>query len=452
MYIKGARLTQDNMTAEAVKPKVSVFGLGYVGSVMAGALAGLGHETCGVDINPHKVELINQGVSPIVEPGMPELIAEQSASGRLRATTNAAEAVAESELSFVCVGTPSLRNGRLDISSLTAAVQQLGEALATKDTWHTIAIRSTVLPGTIESVLIPVLERSSSKKAGGGFGICSNPEFMRESSALSDFFQPALTVVGADDHGSLQSLLDIYRGLSDRVFQVSLRSAEMIKYVSNAFHALKAGFANEIGTLARQMGIEADEVMNVFLSDAKLNISPAYLRPGFAIGGSCLPKDLRALVYQAKQMDLELPLLNAIAPSNDAQIERAVETILATGKRKIAFLGLSFKPGTDDLRESPFLELVKRLIGDGCNIRIYDPNVSRSRIHGANRQFAEGAVAHIFCLLSQTLPEAIQGSEVIVISHPLPDYLRAAESSGCECIINLSRLQLPETLQVAKAA
>jgi GDP-mannose 6-dehydrogenase len=400
----------------------SVFGLGYVGAVMSACLARMGHRVMGVDVNPLKVELLNSGRSPIREPEMDELVLEGHNSCHLHATLSATEAIAQTEISFLCVGTPSLRNGGLDLSIMERACEQVGQALASKSATHTIAIRSTVLPGSVETVIIPALERSSGKRAGRDFFVCSNPEFMREGSAINDFFHPSFTVLGANDRAHLAPLREMYSQLPGTIFETSLRSAEMVKYVCNTFHALKVDFANEIGTLCKALGVASDEVMNIFCADTKLNISRAYLKPGFAFGGSCLPKDLKALTYRAKQMDLQLPLLNAIMPSNQAHIEHAVDRILSTGKRKIACLGLSFKKGTDDLRESPLILVVKRLLGEGCEVQIYDQNVSWSCVYGANRQFAESEIPHIASLLRPGLEEVVRFADLIVVGNSDEEY------------------------------
>jgi GDP-mannose 6-dehydrogenase len=402
--------------------RVSVFGLGYVGAVMSACLARLGHRVMGVDVNPLKVELLNSGRSPIREPEMDALVAEGHSSCHLHATLDACEAIAQSDISFLCVGTPSLRNGSLDLSSLERACEQIGQALATKKASHTVAVRSTVLPGSTETSVIPALERSSGKSAGRDFFVCSNPEFLREGTAIKDFFHPALTVLGALEPGHLGPLRAIYQELPGTIFETSLRSAEMLKYVCNAFHALKVDFANEIGTLCKAMGVPSTEVMNIFCADTRLNISPAYLQPGFAFGGSCLPKDVKALTYRAKQLDLQLPLLNAILPSNQAHIDQAVDRILAIGKRKIGCLGLSFKKDTDDLRESPLLLVIKRLLGEGCEVQIYDRNVSWSCVYGANRQFAESAIPHIASLLRPNIEQVVRSAEVIVIGNSDEEY------------------------------
>ncbi len=354
---------------------VSIFGLGYVGSVSAACIASMGHKVIGVDVNPAKVEMLNSGRSPIVEARMSEMVAEQHQTGQLRATTDAAEAVLESDISFVCVGTPSQHSGKLDLSHVEHVMEEIGRALRRKKSRHTVVLRSTVLPGTTDSVVLPILERCSEKRTGADFAVCYNPEFMREGSAVADFFDPPCTVLGSRDSAELAPLLDIYRSLPGRVFEVQIAVAEMVKYVSNLYHAVKVGFANEIGTLCQRFGLDTQIITEVFTSDKKLNISAAYLRPGFAFGGSCLPKDLRAMAHRAKELDLSLPLLESIMPSNAGHITRAVEKVLQTGKRKIAVLGLSFKAGTDDLRESPQVQLIKRLLGEGCQLKIWDEDV-----------------------------------------------------------------------------
>ncbi len=407
--------------------RISVFGLGYVGSVMAACLASLGHEVIGVDTNPVKVQLLNEGRSLIIEPDLDPIIATEHRTGRLRATTDALEAVRNSDISFVCVGTPSLRAARLDLSSVERVSEELGAALAVTDRWHTVVIRSTVLPGTIESVVISTIERNSGKRVETDFAVCANPEFIREGTAIQDFFHPPFTVIGAPDSRWLIPLRDVYGGLPGPVFETSIRVAEMVKYACNAFHALKIDFANEIGSLSRELGVDPYAVMDVVCADTKLNISRAYLRPGFAFGGSCLPKDVGALAYRARQLDLALPLLQSILPSNQAHIDRAMESILACGKKRVGLLGLSFKSGTDDLRESAALQIVKRLIGDGCHVLVYDRSVSRSFIQGANRLFAESEIPHIFSLLRPTIDEVVRESEVIVIGNNDDEYKRTLD-------------------------
>jgi GDP-mannose 6-dehydrogenase len=424
--------------------RISVFGLGYVGSVMAACLADLGHQVIGVDSNTAKVQLMNEGRGLIVERDLDTITAAGRASGRLRATADPVEAIRNSDVSFICVGTPSLRSGKQGLESMERVCQQIGAVLAVKDERHTIAIRSTVLPGTTEAIAIPTVARNSGKQLGTGFAICSNPEFIREGTAIEDFFHPPFTIVGAADSGWLDPLRDIYASLPAPIYETSIRTAEMVKYACNAFHALKVDFANEIGSLSRELGVNAYEVMDVICADTKLNISRTYMKPGFAFGGSCLPKDVRALAYCARQVDLTLPLLQAILPSNQAQVDRAMDSILAYGKRRIGFFGLSFKPGTDDLRESPSLQLIKRLIGDGCQVQVYDRSVSRSFIHGANRVFAEAELPHIFSLIRPSMESVVRESEVIVIGNNDREYLRIPDlATTDQQIVDLVGMQLP---------
>jgi GDP-mannose 6-dehydrogenase len=394
--------------------RVSVFGLGYVGCVTAACFARLGNSVVGLDINPAKLDSINAGRSPIVEAEMDQIIAEARAAGRLQAGGSVEAALQESGLSFICVATPSERNGRLNLHSIRQVCQQIGAALRDKTTFHTIVIRSTVLPGTIQSVVIPTLEAESGKKEGHEFAVCMNPEFMREGTAVNDFFHPPFTIVGAERAADAQRVLGLYADIPGEVFSTPVAVAEMVKYTCNAYHALKISFANEIGAFCEQVGVDPYQVMQIFAADKKLNISAAYLSPGFAFGGSCLPKDLRSLNYKAKELDLRLLLLDAIMPSNAEHIERALHTVLQTGKRKIGMLGLSFKAGTDDLRESPAVQLIKRLIGEGCEIKIWDDNVSLGRLMGSNRQFIEEVIPHIGTLLCGDLGEVIGSAEVVV--------------------------------------
>jgi len=393
---------------------ISVFGLGYVGTVTAACLAHQGNQVTGVDLNRAKVEAIEAGRSPIVEPRVDELIAECHQACRLHATSDAAAAVLETEISFLCVGTPSMRNGQLDLGHLEPVCRQIGDALKTKNSFHAVVLRSTVLPGTAETVVIPALEKASGKRAGKDFGVCVNPEFMREGSAVTDFMEPVTTVIGGDSaHTTI--LRDLYAWVPGRIFETSLRTAEMVKYVSNAWHAVKVAFANEAGSLAKELEVDAEAVLEIFAADTKLNISPSYLKPGFAFGGSCLPKDLRALAHRARELDLKLPLLESILLSNEKHFDRAVELILQTGKKKLAMLGLSFKAGTDDLRESPQVQLVKRLLGEGCEIQVWDDHVSLGRLIGSNRQYIEEVIPHIGSLLRSDLGEVLQGAEVVVV-------------------------------------
>ena len=394
---------------------ISVFGLGYVGTVTAACLAHKGNSVIGVDLSAGKVEAMEAGRSPIVEPRVTELVEECHNASRLHATSNSEEAVLKTEISFLCVGTPSLRNGKLDLGHIEPVCREIGTALKKKNTFHLVVLRSTVLPGTAETIVVPALEKASGKKIGKDFGVCVNPEFMREGTAVADFLEPAMTIIGASDPSHSAVLRELYAWTPGHMFETSFRSAEMTKYVCNAWHAVKVAFANEVGTLAKHLEVDAESVVEIFTSDNKLNISPSYLKPGFAFGGSCLPKDVRALNYRAKELDLELPLFQSIMPSNDEHLERAVEMILETGKKKIAMLGLSFKAATDDLRESPQVQLVKRLLGEGRQIQIWDDNVSLGRLIGSNRQYIEDVIPHIGSLLSANLEEVVKDAEVVVI-------------------------------------
>lgn len=394
---------------------LSVFGLGYVGSVTAACLAHIGNRVIGVDIDSSKAKALDSGQSPILEKGIDELVEQAQKAGRLAGTTDAGRAVCESDISIVCVGTPSESNGRIDVSHLKRACEEIGEAIARKSKYHVVVFRSTVVPGTTESVLIPALEAASRKRSGVDFGVCYNPEFMREGSAVCDFFEPAVTILGASDPKLISLLRAVYEWVPGKVFETAIPTAEAAKYVSNAFHALKVTFANEVGTFCKKAGIDTESVFRIFTADARLNTSAAYLLPGFAFGGSCLPKDVRALSYRAKEMDLHLPLMESILPSNREHIERAVEAVLSCGKRKVGVLGLSFKSGTDDLRESPLIQLVKRLLGEGCEVQIWDKNVSLGRLVGANRRYLEEVIPHISSLLIPEMKDVVESSEVVVI-------------------------------------
>jgi GDP-mannose 6-dehydrogenase len=394
---------------------ISIFGLGYVGTVTAACLAHKGYNVIGVDLSRAKVEAMKAGHSPVVEPRVGDLLSESHTSNRLDATSDSEFAVLNSEISFLCVGTPSLRNGKLDLGHIEPVCHDIGKILKKKNGFHLVVLRSTVLPGTAETLVIPALEKSSGKKLGEGFGVCVNPEFMREGTAVADFLEPSMTVIGAADSSHSAILREIYNWAPGRIFETSFRSAEMVKYVCNAWHAVKVSFANEIGTLAKELGVDAEAVVEIFTADTKLNISPTYLKPGFAFGGSCLPKDVRALNYRAKELDLKLPLFDAIMPSNEEHLKRAIEMVLDTGKRNVAILGLSFKAATDDLRESPQVQLVKHLLGEGCTIKIWDDNVSLGRLLGSNRDYIEQAIPHIGSLLENDLGTIVKNAEVVVI-------------------------------------
>ena len=394
---------------------VSIFGLGYVGTVTAACLAHKGNRVTGVDLSAGKVEALGTGRSPIVEPRVSDLIAECQTACRLHATTDSERAVLDTEISFLCVGTPSMRNGKLDLGHVGPVCEEIGQALRKKDSFHLIVLRSTVLPGTAETIVIPTLEKASGRKMGKDFGVCVNPEFMREGTAVADFLEPSITIIGASDLSHSRVLRELYSWVPGKVFETSFRSAEMVQSVCNAWPAVKVAFANEEGTMAKSLGVDAEAVIEIFSADTKLNISPSYLKPGFAFGGSCLPKDVRALNYRAKELDLELPLLESLLPSNHAHLDRAIEIVLGTGKKEVAVLGLSFKAATDDLRESPQVQLVKRLIGEGCRLKIWDDNVSLGRLIGSNRQYIEEVIPHIGSLLSSDFNQVLEQAEVVVI-------------------------------------
>jgi GDP-mannose 6-dehydrogenase len=393
---------------------ISIFGLGYVGAVTAACFASRGHRVIGVDPNPLKVQRIEAGMSPIVETGVQDMIAAAAAAGLISATQDSAAAIANSEISFISVGTPSQRNGRLDLTHVRNVCADIGCSLRTKKSFHWIVLRSTVLPGTTEEIVIPAIEEASGKKAGRDFQVCFNPEFLREGTSVADFFNPPFTVIGTNDPAKIAPLRRLYSFVPGLQYETPIAAAEMIKYSCNAFHALKVAFANEMGTICNAMGIDPKSVAEIFRSDTRLNISPAYLKPGFAFGGSCLPKDLRALSYRVRDLDLKLPLLESILPSNAEHLERAFDAILSLGKRKIGVLGLSFKPGTDDLRESPMVHLVKRLIAEGCAVRIWDQRVSLGQLIGSNRQFIEDYIPHIGTLLQDRVADVTAQAEVLV--------------------------------------
>jgi GDP-mannose 6-dehydrogenase len=418
--------------------RVSVFGLGYVGCVSAASLARVGHAVIGVDTNAEKAALINAGRSPIVEPGLDEVLAEVTAAGRLHATSSGGEAVAATELALVCVGTPSRPNGQLNIDALVRVAQEIGEALKDRQEPFTVVVRSTVLPGTLERVFIPALN------AGMGgerpqVRVAVNPEFMREGIALRDFAAPPLTLVGCRDTETAELLQALYTGVDAPFVATQARTAEMVKYVANAYHALKVCFANEIGDACAALGADAQEVMRIFRLDRKLNISEAYLKPGFAFGGSCLPKDLRALVHAVTRADVALPLLSAILPANEAQIRQAVDVVLAAGKRRIGIVGLAFKTGTDDLRESPMVTLVEALIGKGCQVRILDRHVSIAQLVGANRRYIQEEIPHISSLMCQNTQELLEHAEVVVIGGAGEEAATVLHEAGEREIVDLMR-------------
>ncbi|MEG1625931.1 nucleotide sugar dehydrogenase [Pseudomonas sp.] len=416
---------------------ISIFGLGYVGAVCAGCLSSRGHQVMGVDISQDKIDMINQGKSPIVEPGLEQLLLDGVNRGLLRGTTDVQAAVLATEMSLLCVGTPSKKNGDLDLVYMEAVCREIGMALRDKASRHTVVVRSTVLPGTAKNVVIPLLEAASGKRAGIDFGVAVNPEFLRESTAIQDYDFPAMTVIGELDQQSGDLLESLYKGLDAPLIRKSIEVAEMIKYTCNVWHATKVSFANEIGNIAKASGVDGREVMDVVCQDYKLNLSRYYLRPGFAFGGSCLPKDVRALTYRAGQLDVEHPLLASIMDSNRNQVRNAFDLIARQDKRRIGLLGLSFKSGTDDLRESPLVELAEMLIGKGYELTIYDANVEYARVFGANREYIESKIPHVSSLLCNDLSRVINGADVIVLGNNDDSFAQALDVAGDKQVIDL---------------
>ena len=414
---------------------LSVFGLGYVGTVSAACFAARGHNVIGVDSNPLKCGFINQRQAPIVEKDVGAIVARTAEAGLLRATTDPFEAVAESDVSFVCVGTPALSTGRLDTRALEKVSHEIGAAIGKKGSRHTVVVRSTMLPGTFRHLVAPAIQSSSGKQAGRDFAIGVNPEFLREGSAVADFEKPEKTVIGADDTSTGDLIAGLYDGLPGEFVRTNPEQAELAKYIDNSWHALKVCFANEIGNICKALHIDSHAAMAMLVLDRKLNISPAYLKPGFAFGGSCLPKDTRALAYYARSLDVELPLIQSIMTSNARQIERAADWVLSYGKRRVALLGCSFKAGTDDMRESPFIILTERLLGKGCTVRIFDENVRLSMLMGANEQYVTDVIPHIASLFVDSMEEAVKDAEIVLMTAYSPDYLNAQQLMGSEQIL-----------------
>jgi GDP-mannose 6-dehydrogenase len=402
--------------------KLSILGLGYVGTVTSACFARDGHDVIGVDINPQKVALLNDGKSPIVEDEIGDMVMENVRNGRLRATADTHDAVMNTDLSLICVGTPSNGNGSLSLHSVISACRSLAQVLRYKKEYHLIVLRSTVLPGTVNRVIIPLLEQESGKKLCNGFGLCFNPEFLREGTSVKDFYAPPFTVIGAREHTTAERAQELYKDIAAPVYLTNIETAEIVKYASNAYHALKIAFANEIGTYCKALGINSHEVMDIFSTDTKLNISTAYLKPGFAFGGSCLPKDLRAILYEAKIHDIQLPVLQAILPSNELHLQRAVDLITAQRRKRVGLLGLSFKSGTDDMRESPLVKLTEILLGKGFELKIYDRDVSLARVIGANKEYIDREIPHLSCFLHRSLREVIDFADVLVIGNNDPEF------------------------------
>ncbi|MHB1937806.1 MAG: nucleotide sugar dehydrogenase [Acidobacteriaceae bacterium] len=402
--------------------KISIFGLGYVGAVSAGCLAADGHQVIGVDPNQAKIELINAGKSPIIEKDIGDMIGAAVTRGCLRATDRVQDAITGSEISLICVGTPSQPNGNLDLSAVRKVCTEIGTALRGKGAFHVVVARSTMLPGSMRNVVIPSLEAASGKRAGVDFGVCNNPEFLREGTAVRDYYHPPKTVIGESDPQAGDLLIQLYEKIKAPLIRTDIETAEMVKYADNAWHALKVTFANEIGNLCKAAGIDGHAVMDIFCQDTKLNLSPYYLKPGFAFGGSCLPKDVRALTYKGRSLDLDLPVLNAILPSNLRQIERGIEMVTSLGRKKIGILGFAFKAGTDDLRESPLVQLIEALIGKGYELKLYDRNVTLASLTGANRDYILNHIPHISRLMVEHVDEVLGFAEVIVIGNGAEEF------------------------------
>jgi GDP-mannose 6-dehydrogenase len=414
---------------------ISVFGLGYVGCVSAACLAKMGNHVIGVDINSAKVDTINRGKSPIVELEIDDLVRQMVSDGSLKATNNVQEAILDTDLAFICVGTPSEPNGSLDASAVINVAKEIGSALRDIDKYFVVAIRSTVLPGTVEKEILPQIEKYSHKKCGKDWGICMNPEFLREGTSVSDFFNPPKTVIGESDARAGDIVASVHADLPCELFRTDIAIAEMVKYSDNAFHALKIVFANEIGSICKKLGIDSHRIMDIFTKDRKLNISPAYLRPGFSFGGSCLGKDLRALTHLSRTLEVEPHLLSAILVSNDSYTNRIANELLKYKGTRIGFLGLSFKSGTDDLRESPTVNIVEFLLGKGFDISICDTNVQMSRVIGGNEAAIRRHLPHIETLLERTVEELVAKSDVVVLSAAEPAYIRALEDLSSDGLV-----------------
>ena len=420
---------------------VSIFGLGYVGAVSAACLASDGHNITGVDPNETKVDLINSGQTPIIEADIGDMIATAVQLGHLGATTEVRKAVLTSDLSLICVGTPSQLNGNLDLSYVRRVCEQIGEGLREKDSYHVVVARSTMLPGSMRGVVIPTLEAASGKNAGIDFGVCVNPEFLREGTAVWDYYNPPKTVVGETDELAGETLISLYGGIDAPMIRTSIEVAEMVKYADNTWHAVKVAFANEIGAISKAVGIDGRQVMDIFCQDTKLNLSAYYMKPGFAFGGSCLPKDVRALTYKARALDLDVPLLNAVLPSNRRQVDRAISMITSHGKRKIGVLGFAFKAGTDDLRESPIVDVIEYLIGKGYDLRLYDGNVSMAALTGANRDYILNHIPHISRLMVESIDDVMEFAETIVVGNGASEFrAKVANARTDQVVVDLVRV------------
>jgi len=421
--------------------RISVLGLGYVGAVSSACLASRGHQVYGVDINPEKVSIINEGRSPVVEKEIDQVMADVVASGKLVATTDMNEALSNSDIYFICVGTPSQENGSIDLSYIHRVMEEIGYYIKETDSYKTVVVRSTIIPGTTMEHIVPSLESVSCKKAGEDFGVCFNPEFLREGTSVYDFNNPPMTVIGEYDEKSGSALESVYEDLDAPLFRTSIPNAESIKYACNTYHALKIAFANEVGNFCKLKNIDSHEVMRIFCEDKKLTVSSAYLKPGFAFGGSCLPKDIRAMLYEARKNDLEMPVMRAALDSNNFQIEKGIRMVMNKGKKRVGLFGLGFKEGTDDLRESPMVRLVEQLIGKGYKVLIYDRNVSIAKLSGANKKFIEKEIPHISELMCSSMEEVVNSSDILVMGTKEEEFERIPEMMGPDKeIIDLVRV------------
>ena len=434
----------DSETREGSDMNIAVVGLGYVGTVTGACLAESGHTVVGVDVNMVKISQLNEGISPVTELRLGELVRNNVDAGRLRATNDIGAAVADADVVLVCVGTPSGRNGDVHLQDVQKVVAEIGRALARLDEWRLVLITSTVPPGTVVGEIIPLLEVNSGKSWPEGFGVAFSPEFLREGTAVADFLSPPKSVVGADDDLSFEAARSVYATFADDVTRTTISVAEMVKFSDNAWHALKVAFANEIGRVADAHGVDSHAVMTIFKSDTRLNISTTYLTPGFAFGGSCLPKDLRTLTYRARSNGASVPVLESILPSNVAHLDLAINKIKSIGAKRVALLGLAFKNGTDDLRESPALELAERLLGKGYTVTIHDEHVNLSRLIGANREYVLNALPHVAEHLSDDYLAVIADADVIVVTQNNPTYASAvADARPDQTVLDLSGVARP---------
>ncbi|HNW57752.1 MAG TPA: nucleotide sugar dehydrogenase [Bacteroidales bacterium] len=418
---------------------ISIFGLGYVGCVSIGCLAKSGHHIIGVDVSQTKVNQINSGCATIIEKDIDHIIAEQRKSGRIEATTDPIDAVLRSEISIVAVGTPSSDKGHLDLQYIFNVAEEIGKALSKKSKFHIIAIRSTIMPGTCDK-FAGIVEKSSGKKRNIDFAIADNPEFLREGTAVHDFNNPPLTLIGSDNKEAAETLAGLYKNLPAEIIITDLKTAEIMKYVNNTYHALKISFGNEIGNICSELGIDSHKVMEIFCKDKQLNISPYYFKPGFAYGGSCLPKDLKGLQTLAHDLYVTVPVIDGINKTNDIQIERAVKIIYKYWNKKLGFLGLSFKAGTDDLRNSPAVSVIEALMGKGCDITIYDKNINLSLLTGTNKEYINSKIPHLATLLTKDPAQLVKDCDVIIVNTKEPEFLELVKNINDKLIIDFVRL------------